>query len=285
MMRATYNSRLSPDPIEISDDELYEVSNLLNMWQNFSMSSYKDKCMKRRIAIRMRATGCNDVAAYCNLLRQSSKEPNLLHNALTVHVSHFFRDPEMFEKLKTEVLPRLPNIMDKYGHYPAAVWSLGCAGGEEPYSMAILIKEYFGDNAHKDFMPILGTDIDEKSIKSAQAGLFHADRLKEVSPERKKRFFLHETGGFRMIPEILDMVTFIKQDITSVEPYIKSYMVLCRNMLIYFTRLDQEKILNRIADILPQDGILVLGKSESLVGESKKRFVAVCPKVRIYRKI
>ena len=103
-----------PVHAEITDDELSEISTILSMWRNINMSAYKDKCMKRRVAIRMRSTRCRDAAEYCNLLRQSPQELDLLQKALTIHVSQFFRNPSMFDKLRDDVLPGpLPFLREK----------------------------------------------------------------------------------------------------------------------------------------------------------------------------
>src|SRR5512133_1816344 len=128
---------------EISDEELTEIGMILNMYRNFNLSVYKDKCMKRRVSIRMRSMHCRDAAEYCNLLRQSPLELDLLQKALTIHVSQFFRNPSMFEKLRGEVLPRLFNDCLNGEMDTLRALCLGCAGGEEPFSLAILLREHF----------------------------------------------------------------------------------------------------------------------------------------------
>ncbi|NTW99950.1 MAG: protein-glutamate O-methyltransferase CheR, partial [Geobacteraceae bacterium] len=130
------------DSLEIGDDALAEISLILEMRRNFSMSVYKDKCMKRRVAIRMRSCRCHDAAEYCNLLRQSEQELDQLKKTLTIHVSQFFRNPSMFEKLQTDVLPSLFQTANATGER-LRFWSLGCAGGEEAYSLGIVLREFF----------------------------------------------------------------------------------------------------------------------------------------------
>ena len=279
------SDNIPSDPAEISDEELMEIGLILSMWRNFKMSVYKDKCMKRRVSIRMRSTRCRDAAEYCNLLRQSPLELDLLQKALTIHVSQFFRNPSMFDKLRTEVLPELFSACVASEADSLRICCLGCAGGEEPFSLAILLREHFGREMRTVQTFIQGTDIDEETLRLAQQGEYMEDRLKEVSAELRGRYFRPNGARSRLVPEIRQMVTFLQGDITATATYAPSNLVLCRNTLIYFTRPDQEKILNGDADILPAGGILVLGKSETLVGDVRRRFEAICPVERIYRRI
>jgi chemotaxis protein methyltransferase CheR len=270
---------------EISDDELAEIGTILNMWRSINMAVYKDKCMKRRVAIRMRSTQCLDAGEYCNLLRQSPQELDLLQKALTIHVSQFFRNPSLFEKLRTEIFPNLYQRSKTNGSDTLRLWCLGCAGGEEPYSLAIILKEYFGKELRTMQTVINGTDIDAETIRTAQLAEYTSERLKDVPAELMNRYFRQSGHRFRLVPEIRDMVTFLRGDITSTSGHIPSELVVCRNTLIYFTRADQEKILHGIADIMPDGGILVLGKSETLIGDVRRRFEAVCQVERIYRRL
>jgi chemotaxis protein methyltransferase CheR len=270
---------------EISDEELTEVGTILNMWRNFNMSVYKDKCMKRRVAIRIRYTRCRDVAEYCNLLRRSEHELDMLQKTLTIHVSQFFRNPSMFEKLRTQVLPELFKSCIRNQQSPMRIWCLGCAGGEEPYSLTILLREHFSPEMRSVPVVIKGTDIDEGTIRTAEQAEYLEDRIKELPAGARDRYFRQDGGRFRLVPELRNMVTFQKGNITSMAEYEPANLVLCRNTLIYFTRPDQEKILRGITDILPEGGILVLGKSETLVGDVRRRFTSLCPVERIYRKL
>jgi len=269
---------------EISDDELAEIGTILSMWRPFRISAYKDKCMKRRVAIRMRSTRCRTAADYCNLLRQSPLELDQLQKALTIHVSQFFRNPSMFEALRQEILPELYRRCKAERRERLRIWCLGCSSGEEPYSIAILLREYFSRELREVPTIIQGTDIDEDTIRAAGVAEFGEDRLKEISDELLSRYFRQVGRLFRLVPEARQMVEFVRGDITATAGYMQSDLVLCRNTLIYFTRQDQEKILHGIADILPTGGILVLGKSETLPGDVRKRFETVCPQERIYRR-
>jgi chemotaxis protein methyltransferase CheR len=284
-MAASFAHDSLPVQAEITDDELAEIGTILSMWRTINMSAYKDKCMKRRVAIRMRSTRCRDAAEYCNLLRQNPQELDLLQKTLTIHVSQFFRNPSMFDKLRKDVLPGLLSSCEKNGTGPLRLWCLGCANGEEPFSLAILLKEYFCKELRKVQAIIHGTDIDAETIQAARQGEYNEERLKEVPADLKERYFRQNGSRFQLVPEIAEMVIFLQGDITRTAEYRASDLVVCRNTLIYFTRHDQENILHGIADILPAGGILVLGKSETLVGNVRQRFEPVCPVERMYRKL
>lgn len=269
--------------IDIGDEEMAEIGMILEMRRNFSMAVYKDKCMKRRVAIRIRSSRCPDAAAYCNLLRRSEHELDLLQKVLTIHVSQFFRNPSMFEKLRKEVLPRLYQSCAGNGS-PLRIWSIGCAGGEEAYSLAILLRESFARYLRRTETIIDATDIDEDTLQAARKAEFNDDRLKDLPAGLAERYFLRSGSRMQLADTIRRMVNFYQEDITAVGKFLPCHLVLCRNTLIYFTRPDQEKILQGVADVLPAGGVLVLGKSETLVGEARSRFTADCAVERIYRR-
>lgn len=274
-----------PDYDEISDEELIEIGAILKRCRGFNLSVYKDKCMKRRVGIRIRNTRCRDVPEYCRLLRQSDQELDLLQKTLTIHVSQFFRNPTMFEKLRTLILPELFSRCSRNNIDAIRLWSLGCAGGEEPYSLAILLREHFAQEMRAVKAVIQATDIDAETVKTAREGEYLEERIRDVQPEQRDRWFRQTGQRFRLVSELRGMVTFHQGNIADTSEYLPSDLVLCRNTLIYFTRPDQEKILNGIADILPEGGVLVLGKSETLVGDVRRRFAPVCPVERIYRRL
>jgi chemotaxis protein methyltransferase CheR len=272
------------ETMDIDDDELSEISVILEMRRNFSMSVYKNKCMKRRVAIRMRSNRCQNVADYCNLLRNSEQELDLLLKTLTIHVSHFFRNPPMFDKLRAEILPLLYRQSRKSGS-ALRIWSLGAAGGEEAYSVALILSEHFADDLRAIPTPIKATDIDDGILNFARCGLYREDRLNEVSADLRERYFSQQGNQFLLASEVRNMVTFTQENMTDTGSYGAHELVLCRNTLIYFTRPDQEKILHGVADSMPPGGILVLGKSETLVGDVRRRFSSLCPEERMYQRI
>ncbi|MDD2898213.1 MAG: protein-glutamate O-methyltransferase CheR [Desulfuromonadaceae bacterium] len=272
------------DSLEISDEALAEINVILEDRRNFSMSMYKDKCMKRRVAIRMRSCRCDTTTAYCSLLQDSEKELDLLKKTLTIHVSHFFRNPSMFNQLQTVIFPYLFTLADTSRERFRCL-SLGCSSGEEPYSLGIILQEYFAREHLHASVDIHAYDIDSEIIAAAIKAEYNQDRLKELPDFLKERYFSQTGSRMQLSARIREMVAFHQQNIMEVGMIEPCQLVLCRNTLIYFTRTEQEKILHGIAHILMTGGILVLGKSEALVGEARRLFASVCPTERIYRRL
>jgi chemotaxis protein methyltransferase CheR len=272
------------DSLQINDETLAEIAIILKMRRDFSISMYKDKCMKRRIAIRMRSCHCSDAAEYCNLLRQSEQELDHLKKTLTIHVSQFFRNPSMFEKLHTDILPNLFHKTD-VARKNLRFYSLGCAGGEEAYSLGIILREYYSRELMHIPVEICAYDIDSDILEAAARAEYNEDRLKDLPDSCRGRYFVPNGKCLQLTAEIRDMVSFNQHNIMNVAALDPCQLVLCRNTLIYFTRQDQEKILRGIAHILPTGGILVLGKAETLVGDTRQLFTAVCPVERVYRRL
>jgi chemotaxis protein methyltransferase CheR len=271
------------DPFDISDGAFELIRSTLENIKDFNLDIYKDKCIRRRIAIRIRATHCRSAEEYGELLRQNKDEPDHLLKVLTIHVSHFFRNPSTFEKLRTDIIPCLLELRDKEGRGRLTFWSVGCASGEEPYSLALILKEYFPGESTGERVKILATDVDSTILEAARLGIYGEERLAEVQEPCRSRWFSDQGGKFRLLPEIVEMVVFEKRDLFDRDSFPQCDLILCRNVLIYFERRHQEKILNGFADVLGSGGILVMGKSETLFGTIRSRFQTVCPVERIYR--
>jgi chemotaxis protein methyltransferase CheR len=271
------------DGLAISGETFEAIGNVLRNIKGFNLDIYKDKCIKRRIAIRMRATHSSSAEEYCNYLLRHEAEIDLLLKVLTIHVSQFFRNPATYEKLKNEIIPYLFSLCREAGRPTLHCWSVGCAGGEEPYSLALLFKESFQRELERTPLTILGTDVDSPVLEQAQRGMYGEERLPEVPPAILGRWFRPDAGKFVLDPEIRQMVEFYRSDLCDTDAFPRSDLILCRNVLIYLERQQQERIVGRFADVLRPGGILVLGKSETLVGDARRRFRTVCPIERIYR--
>ncbi|HJV34632.1 protein-glutamate O-methyltransferase CheR [Geomonas sp.] len=261
--------------------ETFEIiGRILKARSGFSLEGYKDQCVKRRIAIRMRATESPSPQAYSDLLTESPAEQELLLRVLTIHVSHFFRNPSTFEKLAEEIIP---DLAVRRHVRQLRFTSVGCASGEEPYTLALLMRERFPELLDGERVSILGIDIDQGVLEGAKDGLYHPDRLAEVPSELRSRWFTPQGQRFQLADEIRSLVTFQQGDVNDAASRPASDLILCRNVLIYFERGRQEEILSGFADALGKGGILVLGKSETLSSASRARFRTVCPVERIYR--
>lgn len=274
------NDRLRAGEPDIPPETFEIIGRILKARSGFSLEGYKDQCVKRRINLRVRATESPSAEAYGALLTESALEQEHLLRVLTIHVSHFFRNPSTFEKISTEILPQL---LQSRAPRPLRLASIGCAAGEEPYSLAIMLRERFASALASGEISILATDVDRGVLECARTALYRPDRLAELSPERLSRWFRGEDRQFRLVEEIRSLVDFKHADLNDPQSCPESDLILCRNVLIYFARGRQEEILNRFADALGSGGILVLGKSETLFGSARRRFRTVCPIERIYR--
>ena len=269
------------DP-EISPETFETIGRILKAHSGFCLEGYKDKCVKRRINIRVRATQSSSPEAYSSLLTQNSAEQAHLLRVLTIHVSHFFRNPSTFDKLRDEILPEL---LEERAPDRVRIASIGCAGGEEPYSLALILREQFAGELAAGRCSIRALDVDQATLDSAREGLYYPDRLADVPPPMLSKWFAPEGARLRLSAEIRGLVDFQRTDLNELKEFAACELILCRNVLIYFERGRQEAILNGFADALGKDGILVLGKSESLFGAARGRFRTVCPVERIYRVI
>jgi chemotaxis protein methyltransferase CheR len=265
---------------EIPTETFDIIARVLQARSGFCLQGYKEKCVQRRINIRINATGSPSPQAYGALLTKSSAEQQELLRVLTIHVSHFFRNPSTFEKLASELLP---GLLQGGRSKPLRMLSVGCAAGEEPYSLALMLRERFPDQVASGRVSLRGIDVDAGTLEAAREGLYHPDRLAEVPPELKGRWFNPHGERFRLSDEIRSMVSFEQADLNDQGVLQQEELILCRNVLIYFERERQEEILNRFADTLGSGGVLVLGKAESLSGSARRRFRTVCPVERIYR--
>jgi len=274
---------LDADGSDIPPDSFETILTILRNTRGFNLDIYKDKCIKRRIAIRIRKTGCSSAREYGELLKGDQAETDQLLKVITIHVSQFFRNPSTFERLRKDIFPYLFACCLREKRDSLSILSVGCAGGEEPYSVALLLKEFFAPVLDRINVSIAATDIDLPVLETARTGLYRNERLAEVPPEMRERWFCPENGHFRLAPEIREMVSFRQGDLYQMEDLSPSDLILCRNVLIYLERRHQERVLKKFAQILPKGRILVLGKSETLVGESRRLFQTVCPVERIYR--
>jgi chemotaxis protein methyltransferase CheR len=270
---------------EISDEVLDRLRSILKTRKGFNLSLYKDKCIKRRIAKRIRATQSATAEAYCNLLLQDGSELDALLEVLTIHVSEFFRNPATYAKLTNEIFPYLFNLCKKESKNKLNLWSVGCAGGEEPYSLALIMKDTFPEETARVNCSIYATDVSDAVLEVASKGVYGSERLKSLPHLLKSRYFTFCDGYYRLLPEIMELVAFEQSDLYCTGSYPKSDMIMCRNVLIYFEQKQQSRIIEGFVDALPSGGILVLGKSENLLGETRKPFQTICPVERIYRKI
>ena len=264
---------------DLSDADFAAITDLLRAKRQLDLGQYKDRCIRRRIAKRLRACEVADVAAYLQLLQSDSDELDALLATISIHVSQFFRNPDTYQTLEEFILPDLCQRASQAGRQELQLWSVGCAGGEEPYSLALLIDEMAPELA----VHILGTDISAPVLAAAREGLYESARLKEVPAKVLQTYFVEEDGRYRLHQRIRQKVRFQRHNIMTAAEFPAADLIVCRNVLIYFSRAEQERILTRFSQSLSPWGALVLGRSETLLGTVRDKFQVQYPVERIYR--
>jgi chemotaxis protein methyltransferase CheR len=267
----------------LAQEDLAPLLSLIGQDRGIDLSIYKDAYLRRRLGKRLRASSAGSLQAYLRLLARNGEEVGRFMDTLTVNTSQFFRNPSCFALIGRVILPSLlPLVRERRPHSPFA-WSIGCAKGEEAFSLAMLAAGIPG--LHGGSAPcILATDIDSAVLDVARAGIYRASALRDVPPELAARFLRPGDGVFQVTPEIRGMVRFAGHDISR-DPLLESFpLVLCRNLLIYLQRQAQEAIMDRLADCVTPGGYLVLGKSEILLGRARESFVPLHPTERIYQR-
>ena len=253
--------------------------------RGFRCTSYKDTCLKRRISVRMRAKGAHTHSEYAGILDTDPIEYDRLIETLTINVSKFFRNPETFACIATKVLPELWASTSPL----IRIWSAGCATGEEPYSLAVLCREHAlasGDDSKLGKLRIIGTDVDHEAVSSASRGRYGAAAFADTAPAVREKYFPLESGLHTVAPEIRNLVAFERRDmLDDPGPGGRLHMIVCRNVIIYFTRETQERLFERFHELLLPGGFLVLGKVETLLGKSREVFAPVSARERIFRRL
>jgi two-component system CheB/CheR fusion protein len=263
----------------VTEEQLDRVFKLLLPACGIDFVHYKTPTIVRRLFRRMTLLRMIDTEAYINYLEQTPEEVVNLHNDLLIHVTRFFREPESFAALASNVLPKL----DIRPEVPVRVWVAGCATGEEVYSLAILLHETLGDRLGEVRVQIFGTDVSDSAVEYARHGLYPGSIAADVSPERLRRFFTKIDGGYRVTKALRDMCVFARQDLTRDPPFSRLDLICCRNVLIYIDARLQKKLLSMFHYALKPTGVLLLGHAES-IGYNSELFSLMDKKHRIFRK-
>ncbi len=274
-------SRLRRD---IPDKSYEKIRRILKAMTGLRLDNYKSSCVKRRIAVRMSTVGCETAEEYVEYLHTEKSEPGILAKKLTIHVSKFFRNPSTFTKLREKVLPALFSHCTQEGRRSLFLRSLGCAAGEEPYTLAIMLKDHFPEELSRFSISIHGTDIDNDVLRLAENAVYGEESLDEIPPEVRERHFRFKDGTYHLDPRIREMVSFAHGDLARSPGKATTDLILCRNVLIYFERSSQESIISSFAESLREGGFLVLGRTETMMSGVRELFRPVCHAERIYRK-
>ena len=254
----------APGPGQADADKGYKrVLSLLRNHCGVDFTLYKSSTIQRRIARRMLLCRQETLAGYAEHLRGNAKELDTLFSDVLISVTSFFRNPDAFEVLQREVLPRLLAQTDDE---PLRVWVLGCSTGQEAYSIAMAFVEAAEKLPQGRKLQVFATDLNEALLEKARHGLYAKTLAADLSPERLRRFFIEEGGGYRVVKPLREMVVFARQNIISDPPFSRIDIVTCRNLLIYLEPSLQKKVFPLFHYALKPNGLLWLGASESIGG-------------------
>jgi chemotaxis protein methyltransferase CheR len=276
-------TRVLIDGDAASEDGFRELTEKITRESEFRCTSYKDKCVRRRIAVRMRARGTETYSAYSRLLDTDRDEYERLLDALTVNVTKFFRNSSTYAVIAGHVVPDLWSrgaLID--------VWSAGSASGEEAFSLAALFHEHarsMEQLSQIGRVSVVGSDIDRASLDAAHRAVYHPASFTETPPELLDRLFPPLDERRTVIPAIRAITRFERRDLLQDPPPAGAFdLVACRNVVIYLDRVSQEHLLDTLYESLRPGGYLVMGHVETLFGKARQCLLPVDVRERVYRK-
>jgi two-component system CheB/CheR fusion protein len=266
-----------------ASDDLDGYKKILFMLRSHSgvdFSLYKSATIQRRITRRLLLSKASTLKAYAGFLRDNDKELDALYSDVLISVTSFFRNPEMFEVLENVILPEL---IKHPGDDPLRCWVLGCSTGQEAYSIAMAFTEAVEKAPRLRKLQIFATDLNDALLEKARQGLYAKSLVDDLSPERLRRFFVEDAGGYRVTKALREMVVFARQNLIADPPFSRMDLISCRNLLIYLEQDLQKKAIPTFHYALRPGGFLLLGASET-VGGFHHLFEPVDRKHKIYSK-
>ncbi len=250
--------------------------------RGFDFTGYKRTSLARRVHRRMNQVAIEDYAEYIDHLQVNAEEFNALFNTILINVTSFFRDPDAWDHLRTEIVPAI--LAERSPTDPVRIWSAGCASGEEAYSLAIVFAEALGVEQFRQRVKIYATDVDEEALAQARHAVYPETALESVPPEFVDQYFDRQSGRYTFRQDLRRSVIFGRNDLVQDAPISRIDLLVCRNTLMYFNAETQSKILGRFHFALAPRGVLFLGKAEMLLSHSRI-FDPVDLKQRLFRRI
>jgi len=275
----------SPGEFDIDETNIQhqfqKVFVLIRSATGHDFSQYKQTTIQRRIERRLAVHQISKLTDYIGYLLKNPSEIDVLFKNLVIGVTSFFRDPEAYEVLGEQALPKL--LQTKKPDDPLRCWVVGCSTGEEAYSLAVIVSEVMEKQKKHFDVQIFATDIDEAAIESARKGIFPDSIASDVSKERLDKFFTKDDGAFRIKKQIRDMVVFSLQSVIKDPPFSRLDLVSCRNLMIYLDHTLQKKILPLFHYIMNPGGVLLLGTSET-IGQFTDLFQPINSKWKVFQR-
>jgi two-component system CheB/CheR fusion protein len=265
-LRRDHDEAPPVDPSPDDRDAMRDVLALLRVRTGHDFSNYKPGTLRRRIERRINVRGVPTVASYAHLIRREPNEATALMKELLISVTNFFRDPPAWAALEQRVIPRL--FMNKRSPEQVRVWVVGCATGEEAYSVAMVLAEHAGGTVDQPAIQVFATDLDHQAIATAREGFYRDAEVVDIPEERLQRFFHKEAKGYRVKRELREAVLFAHHNVLKDPPFSHLDLISCRNLLIYLNRSIQERVVETFHFALRPGGYLFLGSAESPEGSN-----------------
>jgi chemotaxis methyl-accepting protein methylase len=253
----------------------------------YDFRDYKRGTVTRRLQRRLYVTGANNYEEYIHFLENHPEEYQNLAEDLTIKVSGFFRSRHSFQQVAKLVLPRLVAHKIKRGERNLRLWSTACARGEEPYSMAILLADFLGNQLAEFEISIYASDINHQALAEAEVAVYSPKEVENLPPPTLANHFSRNGEGYVVNSSIRQIVSFSYFDLVSTTPppFTALDCIFCCNILIYLQRQLQEKVLSLVYDSLATPGYLVLGEVETPTENLRPKLECVNAKAKIYKKI
>src|SRR5277367_2797616 len=241
---------------------LNSIFQVLRRATGVDFTHYRQTTILRRIQRRMVVHKIDELEEYAKFVQGHPAEVKALYQDMLIHVTSFFRSPNVFEALKSTVFPSIQKSLSR--ERGVRIWTPGCASGEETYSVAIALLEFLGDKASQVSIQFFGTDVSDLSVTKARNGVYPENIQGDVSPARLRRFFTKIEGGYRVSKTIRDMCIFAQHNVLNDPPFSRMDLICCRNLLIYLEPVLQNKAISLFHYALRPNGFLLLGSSEGL---------------------
>lgn len=261
-------------------DDFHTLTAAIEKILNIRCCNYKEDYIKRRLSSRMNAVNIQDYREYNRYLVSNPEEHERLRNALTINVTKFFRDPEVFETIKKEILPEIIKKKQR-----VRIWSAGCSSGEEPYSLAIILHEAGILHPSLDAF-IYATDIDQEILKHAKEGIYEKSSLENIKEIQVRKHFIERPDGkYEIRPHIKEKVRFLYHDLMRGQPVSRFLdIIICRNVIIYFNEAQKNELCRVFNEGLIPGGYYIMGLSEYLGRDVEHLFKQYRPSLKIFTK-
>jgi chemotaxis protein methyltransferase CheR len=263
----------------LDDAAFSRLKKVMHEGTNINFDCYRESYLKRRIKVRLTATKTNTYSNYIQYLKANPNEYDFLINDLTVNYTKFFRDNDVYSFLNETLLPELLS-----SRRWVRIWSAGCATGEEPYSLAILVHQVMKKQLNNGRVTIYASDLDRTALEKAKSGEYTRRVVEGIEESMLDRYFDFDNEVYRVKNDVKQLIHFEEHDLMATPPHNNLDLILCRNVMIYFSREIQQKIHMNFHDSLKRGGYLITGKTEFLGREASQKFVDVDPKCRVYKK-